>query len=47
MKKKKPKSQSISILNTKQFKEAILNLVNPGIKEEYEIYIKQKKKISR
>ena len=41
MNKKKLKSQSISILNTKKFKEALLKFVKPVIIEEYEIYIEE------
>ena len=39
MKAIKPKSQSINILDTQKFKEALLNVISPGIKEEYELYI--------
>ena len=40
MKNYRAKSQSINVLNSSKFKENFLNLVNPGIKEEYEIEIK-------
>ena len=36
---KKQKSQSINILDTQKFKEALLKVISPGIKEEYELYI--------
>jgi len=39
MKTIRQKSQSINILDTKNFKEALLKIISPGIKEEYELYI--------
>ena len=39
MKTIKQKSQSINILDTQKFKEALLKIISPGIKEEYELYI--------
>ena len=39
MKTIKQKSQSINILDTQKFKEALLKIISPGVKEEYELYI--------
>ena len=36
---KAQKSKSINIMNSSKFKEALLKIISPGIKEEYEIYI--------